>query len=97
MNTPFPHSSNTFCSLLPNEIVSTRIWKPHTRPSRVSKQNWRLWLEVGIGVDRLTCWFRTHGPASKVVGHYFSSFLLSFPLPFFYHLKYFFNEAGLGR
>jgi len=40
-------------SLLPNEIVSTRIWKLHIRLSSHSNKNWNLWLELGIGVDRL--------------------------------------------
>jgi hypothetical protein len=38
---------------LPNETVSTRIWKLHIRLSNHSNKNWRLWLEVGTGVDRI--------------------------------------------
>jgi hypothetical protein len=40
-------------SLLPNEIVSTRIWKLRIRLSSHSNKNWNQWLELGIGVDRL--------------------------------------------
>src|SRR5277367_342463 len=40
-------------SLSPNETVSTRIWKLRIRLSNHSNKNWRLWLEVGTGVDRL--------------------------------------------
>jgi len=46
-------------SLLPNEIVSTKIWRLHIRLSRLLNRNWRLWLEVGIGVDssgKSMCW-----------------------------------------
>ena len=51
---PFPPCSGAnILSLSPNETVSTRIWKLHIRLSKHSKTNWRLWLEVGTGVDRL--------------------------------------------
>ena len=38
-------------SLLPNEIVLTGIWKLHTRLLNNLRENWRLWLEAGTGVD----------------------------------------------
>jgi hypothetical protein len=49
---PPQSQANTF-SLSPNETVSTRIWKLPIRLSNHSNKNWRLWLEVGTGVDRI--------------------------------------------
>jgi hypothetical protein len=40
-------------SLLPNETGSTRIWKLPMRLLRDLRVNWNLWLEAGLGVDRI--------------------------------------------
>lgn len=42
----------TNSSSLPNETVSTRIWKLRMRLLNHLKGSWRAWLEAGTGVDR---------------------------------------------
>ena len=48
---------NAYASLLPNETVSTRTWKLRIHLSSNLKPNWKLWPEVGTGVDR-TRWLQ---------------------------------------